>query len=179
MVYVIVLLNRKPQMVIPEGKTLVEQAYLDSLLAVPLPDTIVKDTTIYLTKVIYKSKIDTVHVDTTGVRSYVNAIKNDSIDVEVTDIIVGRLLAQDIAYKPIIRAKTVQVIKPYPQEVKVPVETPKTHFYVGGTFGGNFGIGLGGLSADIINKKGTAYGVSVLTDTKKMFIFGTVKVRIK
>jgi len=179
LVGIIILLLRKPvEKPLPVGQVLIAQSTLDSLYAIPKPDTIIKDTTIYstVTTVVHDS-IPYAVEDTSGVRSYSKVVKNDSIDVEVESIVVGELIDQTIAYKPIIHNKTVTIGEPYAVSVNVPVETPKTHFYLGGAFGGNFNKGLGGASAEVIDRGGRSYEVIALTDTKDLFILGTFKFR--
>lgn len=153
----------------------------DSLMSIEeiLPDTIVKDTVIYVDKEIKVIVEKPVPVDVVAeVKTYQKEVKNDSINVNVKSVVIGDLLAQEITYKPVLHIREVEILKPYPVAVNVPYEAQKRHLSVGLQMAGNDKFFSAGPVVQYKTKKDVFYQVGAMHDTKKLYLTFGLGVRL-
>lgn len=147
-----------------EGNVIVSQAFLDSLQAVASqpPDTIKKDTTIYLDRIIYKSK-DPVEprdsIPDDDLRLYQDSIKNDSVATGVSFWVKGRLEGPITLWtEPVVKLSSTTITKPLPMPLPYEKPVPQTGLYgLGGIGGGSQGVKIS-TTILYLNNQGKIFG---------------------
>lgn len=153
----------------------------DSLLSIQSipPDTIIKDTVIFVEKEIKVIIEKPVPIEIKAeVKTYENAVKNDSIDVRVKSTVIGDLLGQEITYKPVLHLREVEILKPYPVAVNVPYEAQKRSLSVGLQMTGNDKFFSAGPIVQYKTKKNVFYQIGATHDTKKLYLTFGLGVRL-
>ena len=119
--------------------------------------TIIRDTIIYLNKIIYRDRNIPVPIETKpeGTKIYRDSlIIPDTLNLWITDEIRGELIKRDIAFRPVIHQKMVT------NTITNKELVPQKGVYLSGILG--YGINNEvsfGASIDYINKKNNLYGL--------------------
>jgi len=165
-VYIIFLqeCRRPPGYQIPEGKVLVSQGFLDSLVAIANlpPDTIPGDTVKIKGDIVYVPKrIPVPYPVDPETNLYTDSIVNDSIDVHIEIMVKGIISRWNWQYRPIIHSFETIIERPVPMPVRYDVPVFKTGLYASLRVGGGMHTGkfLFGADLDLVTKKRSIYGI--------------------
>jgi len=146
-----------------EGNVIVSQAFLDSLEVVANmpPDTVTKDTTIYMDRVIYtildpEGKIDTSEGDSLMV--YQDSIITDNGSSGVSIWVKGSLEKLKLWNQPVVRVSKSVITDKLPVPVPYIKEVPQTGYYGILTLGGGKGGVMVSGSVLYLNDKHRIYG---------------------
>jgi hypothetical protein len=148
---------------VPDGYLLVRKTTVDSLNNLK---PVVKDTIIYLDKIVYRDRIITPEPIPNTPYSFVSdSLVTDSLWLVINDTIQGSIINREIHYKPTIFEKTIEKPVPYYVETITYKDRPgRLMLYFDIKAGGHMKTFLTGAEIGFISTNRQKIGFQMLTD---------------